>query len=139
MSADNRSLMEKMKDDMVPGVISGVIAVAGASMMFGASPNAQIPIMGYSLPVWGVVGGSVAIAVSSSEFVHDMIVEKIPQLQSIGNIENRVMAPLLSGIATFGLISTTISPDVSIINSAGLGAVSSIGGRYAFSMIQDKM
>ncbi len=138
MSTDNRSLMEKMKDDMVPGIISGVIAVAGASMMFGASPNAQIPIMGYSLPVWGVVGGSVAIAVSSSEFVHDMIVEKIPQLQSISNTESKVGAPIVAGLTTFAIFRGVVSSNASLVNSVLLGAGSAIGGKYAYSVYANK-
>jgi len=139
MNKDDRSILEKIKDEAGQSLTAGVIAIIASKLILDVDLSMNIKYLSMEMPLWGAIGLTVAGADAIAYASHDFIVEKIPQLQSLGNIENRVAAPLLSGLATFALISTTISPDVSIINSAGLGAVSSIGGRYAFSMIQDKM
>lgn len=135
--SDNRTISEKLKDEFVPALISGGIAVLGSSFILGVDLNLDISVANMNLPIWVAVGGTVAGADLLAYASHDYILEKIPTLQSISTYENKIGAPVITGLATYGLFKMGISSDVSLTNSFLLGAGSSIAGRYSTGMLLD--
>lgn len=139
MSKDNRTFLEKIKDEAGQSVASGIIGVIIAQVALDVNLGMKIPFMGTAIPVWGALGLTIAGADALAYASHDFIVEKIPYLEKLGNIENRVAAPLISGLATYGLLTATVSSNVSLLSTMALGGGSSILGRYGYGMIIDKM
>lgn len=135
--SDNRSITEKLKDEIVPSLASGAIGVLASSFILGVDLTSSININGMSMPVWSAIGSVITLADLGAYASHDYILEKIPTLQNISSYENKIGAPVLTGLASFGLFKLGISSDVSFTNSFLLGAGSSVGGRYTASMILD--
>ena len=135
--ADNRSLTEKLKDELVPSLASGAIGALAASFIMGVDLSMQLPVMNMNLPAWAAIGGAISAADLIAYSSHDFVLEKIPSIQRFATYENRFLAPVLSGVATYGLFRTAISPEASLTNSFLLGAGSSIGGQYAASTLKD--
>lgn len=134
MSSDNRTIMEKVKDDFIPSVVSGAIGVLGASFILGVDLSQNLNIFNMQIPAWAAIGGVIAGSDLISYASHDFVLEKIPVLQQSGwmTYENKFLAPILSGAGCYVLFRTTISSDVSLVNSFLLGGGSSIVGRYGY-------
>ena len=134
MSSDSRSVMEQIKDEIAPSVLSGAIGVLGANMLLGVDVMGSINIANMNVPTWvgiaGVIGGSVLL----SEVSHDWVLEKLPEnlKGSWLTYENRLLAPALAGASTYLLFRFGVSDGTSIVNSVALGAGSSIMGNYAY-------
>ena len=135
--ADNRTIMEKLKDEFIPSLASGAIGAVAASFLLGVDLTMQLPVANMSLPAWAAIGGTITAADLIAYSSHDFVLEKIPALQRFATFENRILAPALSGVATYGLFKIAISPDTSLTNSFLLGAGSSIGGKYAADTLKD--
>jgi len=132
MSNDNRTFTQKLTDEIIPSAISGGIGILGASMIMGVDLSITLPILSYNLPAWASIGIVIAGADVIAYMSHDMIIEKIPQLQAWSTVENKLLAPVLSGIGTYALLAGGVQPGVSIMNSVLLGAGSSVAGRYLY-------
>lgn len=135
--ADNRSITEKLRDELVPSVASGAIGVLASSFILGVDLSMSLPVGSMTLPAWAAIGGVIAGADLVSYASHDYVLEKIPSLQRFATYENRLLAPVLSGVATYGLFRTAVSPDVSLTNSFLLGAGSTVGGKYVADTLHD--
>lgn len=138
MSGDSRSFIEKAKDEIIPSLFAGGLGVLGASFILGVDLSTQLSVMGMSVPAWGAIGGIIAVSDIIAYAGHDFVLEKIPSLQGFATYENMFLAPVLSGVGCYTLFRTSISSDVSIVNSMLLGAGSSITGKYAFDMYNGK-
>jgi len=135
--SDSRTVSEKLKDEFVPALISGGIGVLASSFILGVDLSLDMNIAGNNLPVWSVIGGVITGADLISYASHDYVLEKIPSLQSVATYENKIAAPVITGLATVGLFKLGVSSNASITNSFLLGAGSSVGGRYTSGMILD--
>lgn len=131
----NKSLVETLKENAMEGALSGAIACAGASMFYGLPLTEKIYFLNQNVPIGVVVGGTVALAVASSEFISDELIARIPQLQSIASTESKIAPVAVSGLSTYILFRSFISSDTSIMNSVLLGSGSAIAGKYANSII----
>ena len=127
---DTRTIMDKIKQEITPSLISGGIAVIASNMLLGVDLSSRYPLLGYNIPSWLAIGGVVGGSVLISEISHDWILERIPSIQSFATYENRILAPLLAGVGTYALFKLTVSNDVEIINSVLLGSASAVGGSY---------
>lgn len=136
--SDSRSILEKMKDELIPSAIAGGIGIIAANQLMGVDLSTKINIFNFSLPAWGVIGGSIFASNSLSYGLHDMVLEKIPSIQSIATYENKLLAPALSAVFTYLALREGVSTDVSLINSALLGAGSTIGAQYAYDIYKNK-
>lgn len=138
MSDDNRSIIEKLKDEAVPSLVAGGIGTIASSFLLGVDVSQNVQIMGINMPLYAAI----TLVIGGSDFagkaLHDTILEKIPAIQSIANYENRLATPLISGVSAYALFYTTISSDVSLINSLLLGAGSTITGQYIYDMIENR-
>lgn len=137
--SDGRSIMEKLKDELVPSLASGAVGVLASSFLLGVDLSTQVPLGSINMPAWVAIGGVLTAADLAAYASHDYIIENISALKSISNYENRILAPALSGIASYALFATAISPDASLTNSVLLGAGSSVTGRYLADTVINKM
>jgi hypothetical protein len=131
--SDPRSFLQKMQDDLVPSLFSGAIGVAGAHFLMGVDLSNNISVFNISLPSYVAIGGTIALSDALAYASHDFILENIPSIQSIATYENRLLAPVLSGLATYGLFRLGVSENASILNSVVLGAGSTIAGKYLYN------
>jgi hypothetical protein len=132
---DNRSITEKLKDELVPSLAAGAVGVLASSFLLGVDLSGNIPLANMRMPVWAAIGGVITAADLAAYASHDFVLEKIPQIQRFATYENRLLAPVLSGAATYGLFKGAISSNTSFTNSFLLGAGSSITGKYAAEAI----
>lgn len=126
-----KTLIESIESDGVTGLISGAIAVAGASLMYNVPIMEPIGVMGFNIPAGVVIGGSVAISVASMKFLHDELIDKIPALASTSNMLGRIAPPIVAGFTTYGVMRVGVSSSTSFVNSMLLGTISGITGEYA--------
>ena len=128
---DPRSVVEKLKDELIPSLASGAVGALAASFIMGVDLNLILNVGNMEVPAWVAVGGTIAAADLVAYASKDFVLEKIPTFKNYGGLENRILPPVLAGGATYLLFRTAISSDVSLTNSFLLGAGSSIVGRYA--------
>lgn len=131
MPNDERTVMEKLKDEIIPSLASGAVGALASSFILGVDLNMNLNIANMNIPAWVAIGGTITVADLVAYIGHDYVLEKIPTFQSFATYENRILAPVLSGVATYALFRTAISVDTSLTNSFLLGAGSSITGRYS--------
>lgn len=129
-NTDSRTWREKLMDEAIPSLVAGGLGIGISSFVLGVDISMNIPIMGMQLPMWGAIGGIIATSNAVAYASHDWVLEKIPSIQSIATYENRLLAPVLGGLGTYALFRVGVSSDVSLINSALLGAGSSVAGKY---------
>lgn len=134
----NKTLMEAIKEDGMSGLVSGAVAVAGSAMVLGVPIGDSIPIMGKDINLGLVIGGSVALAVSTSKFLHDELIDKIPALHPVSNIAGRFAPPVVAGLSTYALFRFGVSSDTSLMNSVLLGSLSAVTGDYISETIVNK-
>lgn len=128
--SQKKSLMEAIESDGMTGLVSGAIAVAGSALIYEIPIMENIPVFGVDLPMGLVIGGSVALSVSTMKFVHDELIDKIPALEGVSNIVGRFGPPIVAGATTYGIFRLGVSSDASVTNSIMLGSLSAIAGDY---------
>ena len=128
---DNRTVMEKIKDELIPSLASGAVGAIASSFFLGVDLTMKLNVANMNLPAWAAIGGTITAADMIAYFSKDFVLEKIPVLKNYGGLEEMILPPALTGAATFMLFKTAISSDVSLTNSLLLGGGSSIAGRYA--------
>lgn len=138
-SNDSRTFMEKITDEIGQSLSAGLLGIAFANFALDVDVSMNIKFVGMSVPVWAALGLTITAADALAYASHDFIIEKIPAIQQYANIENRIGAPVLTGIASYGLLATTVSKDVSMLNSFLMGGASSLVGRYGYDTIMNKM
>jgi hypothetical protein len=126
-----KTLIESIESDGMTGLISGAIAVAGASLVYGVPVMEPIGVMGINVPMGLVIGGGVALSVSTMKFLHDELIDKIPALSSTSNMLGRIAPPIVAGLTTYGIFRVGVSSDTSLTNSMMIGTLSAITGEYA--------
>ncbi len=129
--SDGRSIAQKIKDELIPSLASGAIGVLASSFFLGIDMKMQIPFGSMSVPAWVAIGGTLTAADMIAYASHDYVLEYIPMIQSFATVENKLLAPVLSGAATYLVLREAVSTDVSLINTFLLGAGSSIAGKYS--------
>jgi len=130
--SQNDSLMDKLKQEFTPSLVSAGVAIAGATMLLNVDLSAKYPLFGYNLPSYVAIGGVVGGSVLASELVHDWVLEKLPDSVkgSWINYENRILSPVLAGAGTYLLFKFGVSNDTDAVNSILLGSGSAVVGKY---------
>lgn len=127
--------MDKLKEVIVPSAVSAVAAIGIYKFLLGEDLSAEVPFMSYVLPAYQVVGASSLIGSVAGEFLSDIVIPKIPKIQSLGSIQDMVVPPSITGITTYATLRLLVSEDTSFKNGFLLGAGSSVVGKYAYSML----
>ena len=55
---DTRTIMDKIKQEITPSLISGGIAVIASNMLLGVDLSSRYPLLGYNIPSWLAIGGA---------------------------------------------------------------------------------
>ena len=125
--------MEKVKEEVVPGLFAGGIAAAATMYLGGGSAYVNFPLIG-NIPVPLALGGVAAAGHITGAIATDYV---LPSLQ--GNTyfegEDKIIPPLMAGGATALAMKLLISPNSDIQTSVIFGAGSSAAGIYAYDMI----
>ncbi len=124
------SIGEKIKMDLVPAAISGLISLGVYTMVFGEQLSGDyIPFLGKSLPASVVVGGTVFGSHLIGNILENNVLTMF-QSEKLAGIEGRLAKPLISGAATVGIFKLAVSPDSNLMESFALGAGSVFVGQY---------
>ena len=131
---DNRTITDKIKDELIPSAFAAGVGLLGASFILGVDLTQNFNIFGMNIPAYAAIGGVIAGSDIIAYASHDYVLEKIPMIQNSGiaTYENKFLAPVLAGASCYLLLREGISTDVSIINSVLLGGGSSILGKYIY-------
>jgi hypothetical protein len=132
---DNRSLTQKLEQEIVPSLISGAVAAIGANMLLGVDFSAKYELFGYNVPSYLAIGGVVGGSVLLSEVAHDWIFEKLIPNNTFLTIDSAFGAPIIASVASYGLFKFGVSNDVEVVNSMLLGGISAVVGGYASNYI----
>lgn len=134
---DNRTIMEKLKDELIPSIASGAVGVLASSFLLGVDLSTNLTVGNMNIPAWVAIGGVISASDLVAYVSHDFFLEKLPALQGFATYENRLLAPVLSGASSYLLFRTAISADTSITNAVLLGAGSTIGGKYIADTLKE--
>lgn len=139
MSDEDKSIKQRLKEEAVPSLASGVIGAVASNMIMGVDYTQQLPFMGMNVPAYLVIGGTVAGSVMASELLHDYVLENIPMINAYADAESRILAPVMAGGFTYLLFRTQVSAETSLMNSALLGAGSAVAGKYVGNTLLNRM
>jgi hypothetical protein len=124
------TITDKIKEDLVPALISGSLGALGYSFVFGQSLSDPVPLLGMYLPGGLAVGGVVGASHLVGNVLQDQVLSMIPS-NSYLTAEGGLIKPILGGASTYGLFRLN-GLDPGFVNGFGLGAVSVVGGTYAY-------
>lgn len=123
---------EKVKADLIPATLSGLISLGIYSMFYGESLTGDfIPFLGQSLPAAVVVGGTVFGAHLVGNILENQVLGLF-QSEKLAGIEGRIAKPVISGLATIGIFKFAVSPNANLMESFILGAGSVFASEYAY-------
>lgn len=128
---------EKVKQDLYPSLVSGFIAAGIFKLAYGESISAPIPVFGFDLPAGLVIGGAVA----GSHLVGNILEENVLSMLKSNKADmiGAAVKPVLSGLATYGVLQLTVGGDIDLMQSVMIGAGSVFAGEYAYNNILKKV
>ena len=122
-------MMDKVKEDLVPALLSSAISIGAYSLVFGESPMDSVPFFSTQLPGGIVVGGTVFGSHLVGNILQEHVLNMV-QSKGIANIEGSLLKPIISGASTALIFKLGVSSDSDLIKSFGIGAGSVITGQY---------
>jgi hypothetical protein len=131
------TVSEKIKNDLYPSVVSGVLAAGLFSVVYGESLGTPIPFLGgMEIPAGVVIGASVAAGHLVGNILEDNVLSmlKSDKVSAIGNL----VKPALAGLGTYGTLKVLVGGDISFTESMLLGTSSVFGGEYLYNNVLKK-
>lgn len=127
------SLVEKIKEQLTPALLTGAISIVGANMLLNVDLSSNYPLFGYSVPSWAAIGGISTSSFLVAELSHDFVFSNLPnELKgSWMTYESRMLPIALSAVGEYALFKFGVSNDISLVNSLLLGGGSALAGKYA--------
>lgn len=111
-------------DSLIDSAFSGVIAGGLTAVLISGTGRINLAGMNVSAPV------GVGVAVAGADVVAEMVKEPILDAWGLNAPTTRELsAPLISGLATYGVLRLGVSDRVGFVGSVGLGAVSSYASK----------
>jgi hypothetical protein len=121
------SVGEKIKEDLMPALISAGCSLLGYSLAFGESPMGYLPFFGSAVPAGVVVGGSVFSSHLIGNVLENNVLSMIgPKVVGVEHLAK----PVISGLSTYGIFKFGVSNETAFLPSFGLGAGSVLAGEY---------
>ena len=128
--------MEKVKQVLVPSLFSAGASLIIYKYLLGEELSEPVPFMGsMSYPAYIVVGASSMVGSISGELLSDVVIPKIPVIESLKSVQEFLLPPSITGLTTYGALRVLVSEETSFKNGFLLGAGSSVLGKYAYNMI----
>lgn len=130
------TVSEKIKNDAVPALFSGVLAAGLFSIAYGESLGTPIPFLGMDMPAGVVIGASVAAGHLVGNILEDNVLSmlKSDKVSAIGNL----VKPALAGLGTYGTLKVLVGGDISFTESMVLGTGSVLAGEYLYNNVLKK-
>jgi hypothetical protein len=126
--------MNKLVDTVTVPVAAGLVAAAEAAYMFPGYDRMSVPLLGEVSPAVGF-GVHTALAAAVGQVGGNYVLPYLPKLGSYANIEKRIAAPLVTGVADVALVRFTGNDRVSMQQAFLIGASSHLIGQYAVDTI----
>lgn len=128
--------MDDWKDNFVKAGLTAAVASIGAAVLFGE--NGEVPLAGFNIPSWALIGGSCAGASISADIAHQYVLPHLNSNSKLFNIESTALAVGSGGVASTLILKAAGMPNEGFINAFALGAVSVVGGDYLSSKVVGK-
>ena len=101
------SVLDKLKSDLVPSLVSGAVSLAAYQFLLGHSLSDQMVVGGTLLPAWAVVGGLTVTSQLVGDVLQDYVLPMIPNNASYSGYEGAVIKSALAGLSYWGLAYVT--------------------------------
>jgi hypothetical protein len=126
------SIAEKLKNSTVPSLYTAAIGTGLYYTMIDNDLSSQLPFFGATIPTWVGVSLSTGLGSTVGHVLNEFVISKIPALKDDGLLEKDIAPALISGLATYGVMTTAISKDTSLAQGVLLGSVSSLAGNALY-------
>lgn len=129
------STLDKIKNTLVPSAFAGAASVGIYYFLFDKEAiGITVPFGPLEVPAWAALGGSVALGNMAGEILTDYVLPMIPKNENFQKYESTIIPPVLSGLASFGIMRTLVSPSTEFQTAFIVGAGGSVAGNYVYGM-----
>ena len=123
-------------DTWVRPLFIGGLAAAAGGYLIGSTP---VPVFGMKISPMLLIGGAAVAGELAGTAVHDLVLDKISGGNAkLAATENMVLAPVLTGAFTYGVVAIATGSTLSMMGAVelvGLGAASHVAGAYAYDTV----
>jgi hypothetical protein len=123
--------LEKLKNSFVPSLFAGAVSV-GIHWGFYGSEFQQINLGPLMVPTFVAVGVTSVIGNMGGEILTQWVLPMIPKNETIHNLEENIIPPVLSGGATWLALKVLVNDDAQLLPAFIIGAAGSVGGKYIY-------
>ena len=137
MSSNRLTVMEKIKQDLMPAGVSGLTSVAIYSGVLGESFMQPTDIFGMNVPTGLLVGGTVFL----SHLIGNILEYQVLDMWKSSK-EDKIayfVKPAISGLSTFGLFYLLNGSGTDFMYSFGIGGASTFAGGAIYDKFLKKM
>lgn len=129
------SILQKLKNATIPSIYTSVASVGLYYVLIDNNLNHQVPFANMQLPTWAAVGAASFLGSEIGSLVTEFVAPKIPLVKNFEGIEMAIIPAAVSGLSTWLVMKTLISPDTEFKNAFLIGA----GGGLAGQTLYDSM
>jgi hypothetical protein len=127
---------QKLKNSIVPSLISGAIGTGVYYFIFGsATQSITVPFGPIQLSSMYAVGGGIAVGTLVGEVATEFVLPKI-QGSGYSSYEEMAVPPVLSGLGSWLTMKMLITKDAQFMTPFLLGAASSSLGKTVYGVVQ---
>lgn len=125
--------LDKLKNSVIPSALAGASAVGIYYLLYG-DISTPVPFGPMEMPVWGAIGGSVAVGNMVGEITTEFVLPMIPKNEKFQGYEEKIVPPVLSGLGSYLAMRFLVSENTSLFESMAIGAGGSIAGKYIYGI-----
>lgn len=115
---------EQIKKNLVPALLTGAVAWAGAKYVLGL--DGLIIVNDKVMSTSVIIGAGAGLGMLAGELSVDYV---LPLVQGkLNNMEAQIVPPAMSAIGTY--VALNLVAPASMVNSMAIGAVASMSGKY---------
>lgn len=128
------SILEKLKDASIPSLYASGASLALYYFMIDSNISMKVPVGNMEVPIWAAIGGASFIGSEIGNLATEFIIPRIPVLKDFEIVEKTLVPAALSGLSSFLVMRTLISPDVVFKDSFIIGAGGQLIGSNLYNM-----
>jgi hypothetical protein len=127
-------LKQKIKNSVIPSVVSGAIGTGIYYFMYG-NPGVTVPFGPIQLNPMFAVGAGITVGTLVGEIATEFVLPKI-QGSGYSNYEEMVIPPVLSGLGTHLALKMLVTSEAEFITPFVMGAAASSLGKTVYGMLE---
>lgn len=135
----NNSLTDKIKESVIPSVITGAIGAGVYYFMYNipGMENIKVPFGPLELSPIMAIGAASGLGNLVGETATHFV---LPHIQSMGLVQKEefIVPPILSGVSTYLVSRFMVSENAELLPTFLIGAGSSAGAKYVYGMVDYK-